>query len=212
MKKFAIIGAGGFAKEVFCCLQQTMAAKGMAGNAYQVDFVVDDNYYTEGLILGCNVYKLSEYQFETNECFIAIADAPVRKKISERFSQLNYGILIHPSASVGMNVSLKPGTIITQNVVLTCDISVGKHAHFNLNTTVGHDTVIGDFFTSAPNVNISGKCHIGNNVYLGTQASVRDQISIADNVVIGMGGVVIKNIDEPGIYTGVPVKKMDSKS
>lgn len=46
---------------------------------------------------------------------------------------------------------------------------------------------------------------IGNNVSIGSNASILP-VSICDNVVIGAGAVVTKNISEPGIYAGNPAK------
>ena len=49
------------------------------------------------------------------------------------------------------------------------------------------------------------KPKIGNKVSVGTNATVMP-VSICDQVVIGAGSVVTKNIDEPGIYAGNPAK------
>jgi len=46
------------------------------------------------------------------------------------------------------------------------------------------------------------------NVYFGTNSSVREKISICDNVVVGLNAGVVKNITESGIYVGVPAKKI----
>jgi hypothetical protein len=69
--------------------------------------------------------------------------------------------------------------------------------------------IIKDFFTSSPGVNISGNCKIGNNVYIGTNSSVKENISICDEVIIGMQSSVIKSINEKGIYIGSPVSKLN---
>ncbi|MFT8131015.1 DapH/DapD/GlmU-related protein, partial [Salmonella enterica] len=46
---------------------------------------------------------------------------------------------------------------------------------------------------------------IGNNVSIGSNATILP-ISICDNVVIGAGAVVTKDIVQPGIYAGNPAK------
>lgn len=48
---------------------------------------------------------------------------------------------------------------------------------------------------------------IGNNVSIGSNATILP-ISICENVVIGAGAVVTKNITEPGVYAGNPAKKI----
>lgn len=46
---------------------------------------------------------------------------------------------------------------------------------------------------------------IGNNVSIGTNATILP-VEIVDNVVIGAGSVVTRDIREPGIYAGNPAK------
>ena len=100
------------------------------------------------------------------------------------------------------------GNIFCPGSILTANIWIGDHNHFNLNTTIGHDCKIGDFNTFSPGVNISGNVIIGNGCYFGTNSSVRQCVTICDNVTIGMGAVVLNNIVEPGTYVGVPCKKL----
>lgn len=203
---YVIIGAGGFAQEVYNCLLQRLEAD--QTRDFTIDFVVDDLYFSETLIFGKTPQRLSEYDFTDKSILIGIADVQVRSRIARQLDAFHFGTLIHPSASIGLNVSIGEGSIICQNVVLTCNISLGAHTHLNLNTTVGHDSTIGNFFTSAPSVNISGSCTIGSHVYLGTQVAVREKITITDQVTVGMGGIILKNISEAGVYIGFPVKKV----
>ncbi len=49
--------------------------------------------------------------------------------------------------------------------------------------------------------------HIGNHVSIGTNATILT-VSICDNVVIGAGTVVTKNIKDPGFYAGNPARKI----
>ena len=48
---------------------------------------------------------------------------------------------------------------------------------------------------------------VGNNVSIGTNATILP-VTICDNVVIGAGAVVTKNIDESGVYIGNPARKL----
>lgn len=48
---------------------------------------------------------------------------------------------------------------------------------------------------------------IGNNVSLGTNATILP-VNICDNVVVGAGSVVTKDITEAGVYVGNPARKI----
>jgi acetyltransferase-like isoleucine patch superfamily enzyme len=50
---------------------------------------------------------------------------------------------------------------------------------------------------------------IGENVSIGTNSTILP-VNITDNVVIGAGAVVTKDIVEQGIYAGNPAKKIRS--
>ena len=48
---------------------------------------------------------------------------------------------------------------------------------------------------------------IGNKVSVGSNATILP-VTICDNVVVGAGSVVTRDIDEPGIYAGNPARKI----
>ena len=68
--------------------------------------------------------------------------------------------------------------------------------------------VIGDFFSAMAGSVVSGNVLIGDSCYMGNNSSIREKITICEDVIIGMNGCVVKNIDKPGTYVGVPVNKI----
>ena len=198
MKK-GIIGAGGFAKEVYWSLEPK--------DRINTIFFVDDEYYkgNDKLILPISKFNPEEY-----EIVIAIANPEDRQKIIERLpKKTKYFTHIHSSCIIlGDDVEIGEGSIICAGVIITTNVKLGKHVHLNLHTTIGHDCRIGDYFTTAPGAKISGNCLINDLVYVGTNSSIREKLTICDNVIIGMNGVVVKNINKPGTYVGVPVNRI----
>lgn len=208
-KKICIAGAGGSGREVLCCL-----IDGLAGTddriEEQVCFMVDDAYYREPRVLGVEVIRKSTFDPALYDVVVAIGDPLDRKRFVESLPpETTFTTVIHPTAVISKWVEIGEGSIVTAGCVLTCDIKIGKHAHFNLQTTVTHDCVIGDFFTAGPAVHISGNCRIGNQVNLGTGALLRNGIHIGDDVTVGMGAVVVKSLIQPGVYVGNPARKLE---
>jgi sugar O-acyltransferase (sialic acid O-acetyltransferase NeuD family) len=196
MKK-GIIGSGGFGREVKHML--------LDNNPNEIiDFFVDDNFL-DNISIPLSKLDINEY-----EIVIAIGDPKVREKIVNRLPKnTKYFKAIHKSVQIlDKDIVIGDGSIICPNTILTTNITIGSHCHLNLFTTVGHDTKIGDFFTTAPGTKISGNCVIGDRVYFGTNASVREKIVICDDVTIGLNSGVVKDINESGIYGGVPAKKI----
>jgi sugar O-acyltransferase (sialic acid O-acetyltransferase NeuD family) len=204
-KKICIVGTGGFGREVLTCICDLKLDD-------HVVFMIDDSFFDKKMIMGIEVIKRSEFTADDYKVIVAIADPHKRKKMVESLpSTTQYTSIIHPRAVISKWVEIGEGSIITAGVILTCNIKIGQHAHINLNSTIGHDCTIGNYFTCAPATNISGNCHLGNCVYFGTKSSIKEGVSVCDNVTVGMGGVVTKNIDKKGVYIGSPVTFMKEK-
>jgi len=210
-KKICIVGGGGFGREVLCCLIDGIPTTGRKIEEIAC-FMVSDEHYKESKIMGVDVIPLSNFDPTLYNVVVAIGDPTSRKKMVNSLPPVTtYTAIIHPNAVISEWVEIGEGSIITAGTILTCNIKIGKHAHLNLHTTIGHDCVMGDYFTTAPAVNISGNCNFGDCVYFGTNSAIRQGIRICDNVTIGMGGVVVKDLTEEGVYIGNPLKKLEKK-
>ena len=198
MKK-GIIGAGGFGKEIYWSLNPV--------ERINTVFFVDDEYWdnTDNKILPLSIFESDKY-----EVVIAIADSYHRERIVNNLPKTTkFFTHIHPSAQIhGEDVEIGDGSIVCAGSIITTNVKIGKHAHINLITTIGHDCVIGDYFTTAPGVQISGNEIIGDRVYFGTRSCVKQKLKICNDVVIGMNAGVVKDIVEPGTYVGTPAVKI----
>jgi serine acetyltransferase len=45
-------------------------------------------------------------------------------------------------------------------------------------------------------------------VYIGSNSSIKEKIFVCDLATIGASAAVVKNIEEAGVYVGVPAKKI----
>lgn len=213
--EIAIIGKGGFAKEVEGYLKIN-AIKELNENIQKRDIrfelTVYQNYVSDDFAdkdeekLSTLLKKIELGQ--NPHVYIAIGDSKVREKIVNFLpKETNYPNLYcdltYLSTKIGKGNIFCPQTIITSNVV------IGNFCHFNLQTSIGHDSVISDFVTTAPKVSISGNNNIGKHVYLGTGASTKQEILICDEAVIGLHSGVVHNIHEKGTYVGTPAYKLN---
>lgn len=207
-KNICIFGTGGFGSETYCCLIDAMKAQGKVAAA-STCFMVGDEHYSESEVMGIKVIRQSEFLPENYDVVVAIGDPAARKKVvSSLPSNTTYTTIIHPSVVMSSWVQIGEGSIITAGTILTCNIIIGKHAQLNLHTTIGHDCIIGDYFTTAPAANISGNCAFGNQVYIGTNVAIKQGVKIPSDTTIGMGAVVVKDITTAGIYIGNPLKQL----
>lgn len=210
-KKICIVGTGGFAKEVLCCLIDTLSNQDLPISEIAC-FMVGDEDFKESRLMGIKVIPQSAFDPTLYRVVVGIGDPAARKRAVEKLpGNTEFTSIIHPSVVMSQWVTIGTGSVITAGTILTCHVEIGKHAHLNLHTTIGHDCIIGDFFTTTPATNISGNCNFGECVYLGTNSATRQGVSICSNVTVGMGGIVVKDIVEPGVYVGSPAKMMEKK-
>ncbi len=100
------------------------------------------------------------------------------------------------------------GTIIMHQAVVNVLSNIGKNCIINNQALIEHDVKVGNNNHISTNANINGDCIIGNNCFIGSGATIKNGISITDNCIIGAGTVVIKNIEESGVYVGCPAIKI----
>ncbi len=207
-KKICIVGTGEFAREILCCLIDILSAQSET-TKNNVVFLDHEGICDQREMMRVPVIKSKDFNPKDYRVVVAISNPQFRKLVVSQLPKATeYISLIHPTAVLSEWVEIGAGSIITAGCILTCNIKLGAHTQLNLLTTVGHDCHLGDYFTTAPSANISGNCNIGEAVYFGTGASVKQGVTICAHVTIGMGGVVLSHITRSGTYVGVPVRKI----
>lgn len=211
MKDLYIIGAGGFGREAAWLVERINASapewnlKGFIDDDQTLHGTEENGYQVLG---GCDYLSGIPSDFYT---VCAVGNAKVRKTIIEKvksIAHLHFATLIDPSVLISNFVEVGEGSIICAGSILTVNISIGSHNIINLDCTIGHDVVTGAFVTFYPSVNVSGQVHIGECCEFGTGSQIIQGKSFADNIIIGAGAVVVKDIGISGTYAGIPAERI----
>lgn len=212
-RRIAIYGAGGFAREVAwlvesCCDERCLYDP--------VCFIEDDESRWGTVLNGIPVVGLEEAaaKYVDAEVVVAVGNPRTREALAAKAAAagLGFATLVHPRVERSRWIQYGEGTIICAGCILTVNISLGRHVQINLDCTVGHDVIMGDYTTLAPGVHVSGWVHFGKRVYVGTGAvfinGTREKpLAIGDDVIIGAGACVTKSI-ESGTWGGVPARNL----
>ncbi|MCL2773483.1 MAG: acetyltransferase [Oscillospiraceae bacterium] len=196
-----IIGAGGHAKVIADIV--------LKNNDTLMGFL-DDNKPKNEIILGYPVLgKLDDIVFFDDKAvfIIGIGNNAVRKSLSEKYN-VTWHTAIHPSASIGIDVTIGDGTVIMANAVINPSAKIGRHCIINTGAIVEHDNVISDYVHISPNASLGGTVKVGECTHIGIGASVKNNITITNDCVIGAAAVVVKDVVSKGVYVGVPARRI----
>lgn len=148
---------------------------------------------------------------------------PIIKQIGIRDVKFGKNITIHEPVNlyeceigddcfIGPFVEIQRGVKIGNNCKIQSHSFVCELVTILNNCFISHGVMfINDKFEkggpAGGNRSLWRRTQIGNNVSIGTNSTILP-VTIVDNVVIGAGAVVTKDILFPGIYIGNPARKL----
>ena len=208
-KLIAIYGASGFGREVAWLAE--------ACNVQVACFVDDDTAKHEGTLNDPPVLALgAASQHFPKACIIAALGNPkIREHVIGKCAEVgfHFATLVHPRVEMSKLIEMGEGVVICAGCILTTNIRLGEHVQINLNCTIGHDVIMGDYTTLAPGVHVSGWVHFGKRVYVGTGAVIingteEEPLTVGDDAVIGAGACITRSIPRAETWGGVPAKPL----
>ncbi|MFS0931221.1 acetyltransferase [Enterococcus casseliflavus] len=204
-----IVGAGGFAKEIFFLLDRV--------GTFTVLGFVDDNYQSlPKKMLGYPILGNLNYLNRISKgtaIAIGIANPRIKENIYNQHKSnenLFFPNIIDSTALIGKDVKFGIGNIISPYTTFTAGIRIGDFNMINIHSTIGHDCEIQNYNSIYPNVNISGNVKIGSYNEIGVGTKVIQNIKIGDENILGAGSVVIKKVNDKKKLVGVPARVIES--
>lgn len=209
VSKIVIIGAGGFAKEVYEVLMNkldwTQETSKFCG-------FLDDNENLHGKdLMGKKILGGLDW-LSTNRdvnIVLGIGSPHIKKKIVQKISTIGeyeYLTLIDQNAILGTDVRIGKGVFVGAGSILTTNIEIKDFVTVNLACTLGHDCILEPYVTVAPGVNISGNCTLKEGVDFGTGGTIIQGKTVKEWSIVGAGSVVVKDIPANTTSVGNPSK------
>ena len=125
-----------------------------------------------------------------SHCLIVNTNIGKHTYVNDKTSIRN--TIIGNYTSIGSNVSIGIGSHPT-NLVSTHPAFYSNNKAFNT-------------FAKKNYVHEYGKCNIGNDVWIGSNVTILNNINVGDGAIIAFGAVVTKDIEPYSIVGGVPAK------
>jgi len=211
-RRIAVIGAGGYAREVKWLISEincTQPTYDFAG------YVVSDlntlgHHDSRDEIRG----DLSWLEKNPVDALsIGIGNPATRLRISaeieSRFPQLEWPQLIDPSVRMDFaSARLGKGILLCAGTIGTVNITIEPFAMVNLGCTLGHESHIGRGSVINPGANVSGGVIIEEGVLVGTGAQILQYVRIGAGSTLGAGAVANRDIPAGITAVGVPAKPL----
>lgn len=200
-----IIGAGGHGKVV--------ADAAMLMNCWERIVFVDDAKKGErvlGLDVVASTLSLELLRTDFDDAIVALGDARKRIDLLSHLEEMSFNLpsVIHPRSVIADSVEISQSCVVLGNAVINPAARLGRGVIINTASVVEHDCCIDKGAHICPNASLGGNVSIGEYSWIGIGASVRHGVSITKDVIVGAGGVVVKDITASGTYVGNPVRSV----
>jgi sugar O-acyltransferase (sialic acid O-acetyltransferase NeuD family) len=192
MGKLAVLGSGGFAKEVAELAQ-------LNGHIIEACYSAK-----EGEFRGLHRGYLKELESDRDEFdgVILGVGAIDRRSLAIRRGLVDWLVdrqfrcppIVSPHAVCAQGVTIGEGVVVAHGVIMGVDSQAASFAIFNSGSMVGHDARIGANVIIAPGAFLGGGVQVGENSLVGPLAKVLQGVTLGEDTLVGVGCLVVSSL------------------
>lgn len=207
MKRLTIIGTKEFAEQItdFAIQTDEFEVIGYYDNIEPKGSVVFGRP-----VLGTVLDAITDYNQNLFDC-IFIAVGYTRFDLREMFynqlkGKVPFANIISKSAEVSESAKLGEGVYIGPHTTVAAHSIIDDNVFVHGNCLIGHDSHVHRHTYFSGRDYMAGFCEIGERSFVGLSVCIADHIFVCDDVWIGIGSIVAKNLKEPGKYMSTSSK------
>ena len=147
---------------------------------------------------------------ESVQVVISAAFHNIKKRIYDKLAlqeHISFPSLIAKNAWISNDVNIGKGVIVYPNSSINYGCTLADFSILNMNCAIGHECRIGKFTSLAPGVSLGGNTVIGDFTEMGIGSSTKQFINIGNNVQVGGQAMVVNNIKSGVKVKGIPAKE-----
>jgi sugar O-acyltransferase (sialic acid O-acetyltransferase NeuD family) len=206
MTHVIIVGAGGQGLVVADIIEH-MRAHADIGIVGLVD---DDRRLTGTPVLAFRVIGTRDSLRTTphDAIVVAVGDNLRRESLSDELAAAGERILtvIHPFSSIGRDVELGAGAMISAGAVIVAGVRAGAGLLLNTRSSIDHQSRLGRCVHVGPGATVGANVAIGDRVLVGAGATVMSGVSIGADATVGAGALVTRDVPAGVVVAGVPAR------
>ena len=142
---------------------------------------------------------------------VTLGNQSVKNLLKLKIPQKNFATIIHPTANVSVMSKIGNGVTIHPFVNIGPNVKIGNHVHIFAQSMIGHDTKLEDYCYISNNVSIGSRIEAKEGVYFGSNSTIIEKVKIFSWSIIGMGSVLLKNVNSKKIMVGNPARELKNK-
>lgn len=188
MEKLLLVGAGGFGRVV---LEH-------ASTLYDCAFLDDgDATVVDGVPIIGKTGDVASFYPEYKKLLVTIGNNKLRERIYEEAASIGFTFpnIIHPTAYISPHAHIGSGCVILNNAVIQNNTKCGDGCILNPGVELHHDSSIGNYCLIYTNSVVRSLTHVGNRVWIGSNASVSTSASVQDDGRVDDGEVIKSEFD-----------------
>jgi sugar O-acyltransferase (sialic acid O-acetyltransferase NeuD family) len=185
--------------------------------AYEVvAFTVDAGYIQASEFCGLPVVPFEDvtlrYPPERCDFFVALSYSKLNAIRKDKFlaaKARGYQLVSYVSsrATVLNDGLIGENCFILEDNTIQPFVRIGHNVSLWSGNHIGHHSVIRDHTFMASHVVVSGGVDIGEQCFIGVNATLRDHITVGDRCVVGAGALLLADAAADGVYIGAATER-----
>lgn len=210
--KSVIIGAGTYGEVYLAYLQEA--------GVEIVGFLDDDPKYIGQSVKGVPVLggisKLRELKDtdDVDAVYCPLGNNKLRVKFLSMARDLGYETpnYIHPSVLISPNVTIGKGVYILLGTTIMPHTIIKDFVMISMGVHLAHHSVLEEGVFLSTGCNFGASIHAHKYAYCGISSTIMTGLhELGEDCLIGAGAVVIRDVQDRAVMTGVPAKLLKMK-
>ncbi|MBM4113286.1 MAG: acetyltransferase [Phycisphaerae bacterium] len=194
-----VMGAGGHGKVV----AETAEAAGWSDVRFLDDRVPTGSRVAAWPVEG--TFPTALQAAKGTSVVVAVGDNALRLDWIDRLARLGIDCpaIVSPHAIVSSRASIGEGTVVVAGAIVAIAARIGRACIVNTACSIDHDCEIGDGTHVSPGARLGGGVIVGARSWIGIGATVRNDLRIGTDAVIGAGSTVVRPVADGSTVIGV---------
>ena len=107
-------------------------------------------------------------------------------------------VILEANVEIGSNTCVDKG--LMANTLIRKNTKIDNLVHISHNVEIGENVFV------IAHAQIAGSVIVGNDVWIAPSATIKNGVKIGDRALVGLGAVVIRDVDEDSRVVGNPAK------